>query len=116
MCDAPCNGEVECAHIVRRRYGLTRTDETNALCLCKGHHQRFTDDEFGWVDFCRGYLGSDTIDALWVKARSNNGTLSPVWWREELDRLRYLAVEMDLLDEAVRRGLVTKTWLSKARL
>lgn len=107
---AACNGALECAHIMRRDYGLTRTDLRNALCLCKGHHQRFTRDPFGWVDFCRTLIGTDEVDQLRTKAESNDGTLSRAWWADELERLRHVAVDAGIEDEARRRGLILKAW------
>jgi hypothetical protein len=41
--------QLQCAHIIGRKYNATRTDLRNAFCLCAGCHAYFTDHpvEFG---------------------------------------------------------------------
>jgi hypothetical protein len=33
-----CNGVLQCAHIISRRYRAIRWDESNAFCACAAHH------------------------------------------------------------------------------
>ena len=49
---------LQCAHIISRKYGNTRTDLENAFCLCASYHMRFTDNP---VEF--GKFTIDQIDA-----------------------------------------------------
>lgn len=77
--------KLQCAHIVSRRYSVTRTDEDNAVALCWGCHRRFTDDPFAWVTWVYGYMGEEAYEALRVKARDGVGT--KVDWSAEADRL-----------------------------
>ena len=41
--------QLQCAHIVSRKFSITRTDLRNAVCLCAGCHRKFTDRPFEWV-------------------------------------------------------------------
>jgi hypothetical protein len=43
-----CNGELQCAHIIRRRYFALRWDEANALSLCAAHHLYWTHHQLEW--------------------------------------------------------------------
>lgn len=38
----------QCAHLISRRYESCRIDETNAWCLCRTCHKRYTEDPLGW--------------------------------------------------------------------
>lgn len=44
-------GQLQCAHIIGRRYYSVRWDEDNALCLCAGHHIWFTHNPEEWRAF-----------------------------------------------------------------
>lgn len=44
-----CDGPLECAHIISRRFVRTRHDEMNALCLCRAHHRWYTEHPRFWA-------------------------------------------------------------------
>lgn len=43
-----CRADLQCAHIISRRYLNVRWDTENALCLCAGHHAYFTHNPLEW--------------------------------------------------------------------
>lgn len=79
----------DCAHIIGRRYSATRTDETNAWCLCKGCHMRLTEHPDEHVAFVAQTIGMAAFDVLKTKAlegvRSNES-----FWKSECERLTTL--------------------------
>lgn len=77
--------KLQCAHVIPRRYSVTRTDESNAMALCWSCHRRFTDDPFAWVSFIFSTLGEAEYDRLKVKAREGVGV--KVDWEAEAARL-----------------------------
>ena len=56
---------LQCGHIVSRRYNATRWDSSNAMALCRGCHMKFTYDPLGWIDF----IGQDRFFELKRKAQ-----------------------------------------------
>ena len=48
-----CSMQLQCAHIISRRYKAVRWVEENALSLCGAHHIWFTHHPLEWEDFCR---------------------------------------------------------------
>ena len=47
----PCSGPLQCAHIISRRYRVTRWAPENALPLCAGHHTYYTHHPLEWEAF-----------------------------------------------------------------
>lgn len=80
---------LQCAHIISRKYNATRTDENNAFCLCARCHMNFTDDPVGFGLFVIDRVGEPAYDAL--RAKANGGVK---WyesdWRDECARLEGL--------------------------
>lgn len=74
---------LQCAHIVSRRYSATRTDTDNAFCLCAGCHMAFTEWPIEFADFTIGQIGEDAYEALKAKARG----AGKVDWPSEVLRL-----------------------------
>lgn len=64
-----CDGRLQAAHIVSRRYRATRWDETNAMALCGAHHFKFTVNPDEW----RAWLRDNDVDwdALYWLANNN---------------------------------------------
>lgn len=83
---------LQCAHIISRRYAATRTDETNAFCLCARDHFRFTENPDEWMDFIDTTIGRAEYDRLKQKALAGVKT-SESFWRGEMDRLGALLKE-----------------------
>lgn len=80
-------GPFEHAHVIRRRYSWTRTDERNGWCLCRPCHRdvdtyitefnALVDDTIGW----------ELYEELEEKSRRRE----KFDWVQELDRLKALA-------------------------
>lgn len=83
---------LQCAHIIGRSYSWTRTDESNAWCLCAGCHLQLTNDPFLHVQFAIKTRGEDGYELLRVKAR--DGVARKFDWDAELERLRAVATEL----------------------
>lgn len=80
------NDTLQCAHIIGRRYNATRTDETNAWCLCARCHFRLGEHPDEHMQFVADTIGMDTYFEL--KARAEAGVkANDAWWRSEIDRL-----------------------------
>lgn len=82
-------GQLQCAHIISRRYAATRTDEQNAVCLCAVCHRRLTEHPHEHVAFFTMWLGSwDAYQALIDKADAGKDTvMRSAFWQDEIDRL-----------------------------
>lgn len=61
-----CKGNLQCAHIISRRYRAIRWDEDNAVALCAAHHLYWTHRPLEWQE-----LWGDTYDVL--RRRALNG-------------------------------------------
>jgi hypothetical protein len=48
-----CNGAIQCAHIMSRRYHAIRWDKTNAVPLCMAHHVFYTYKPLEWEQLVR---------------------------------------------------------------
>lgn len=80
---------LQCAHIIGRRYSATRTDETNAWCLCAGCHMRLTEHPDEHVHFVAQTIGMDAFHRL--KERALAGVkANDAFWQGEIDRLTAL--------------------------
>jgi hypothetical protein len=84
---------LQCAHIIGRRYSATRTDETNAWCLCAGCHMRLTEHPDEHMTFVAQTIGMPAFQVLNAKAlagvRSNEA-----FWLSEVERLQGLLAEV----------------------
>lgn len=78
---------LQCAHIISRRYSATRCDTRNAWCLCAGCHRRLTDWPREHSQFITQTIGSEVYDELKLKAE----TVTKVDWAAEYERLKAVA-------------------------
>lgn len=85
-----CGGtsNLQCAHIVSRRYSATRTDTDNAFALCAGCHLRFTEWPLEFHSFVLERIGEDGYQRLRKKALSG----TKVDWDAEVERLKEIAL------------------------
>lgn len=74
---------LQCAHIVSRRYAHTRTDLANAFCLCAGCHLHYTHWPLEFARFTADRIGLDAYDDLKQRAQQTG----KVDWEAEADRL-----------------------------
>ncbi len=56
--------KLQCAHIVPRRYSLTRCDPTAAWCLCAGCHLKTTEWASMHMELVDATIGRERFDSL----------------------------------------------------
>lgn len=61
---------LQCAHIIARRYANTRCQDDNAWCLCAGCHRWLTDNPFEHVAFAWQTIGEARYRELLELAQS----------------------------------------------
>lgn len=83
-CGATSN--LQCAHIIRRTYSATRTDEANGWCLCARCHFRLDTNPDEFMVFVHDTIGLDEFDRL--KRKALDGVGQKFDWEVELERLR----------------------------
>lgn len=74
---------LEAAHIIRRGFGHTRTDERNGVSLCPGCHRMFTEHPDVWEAWVPTEIGEDLLRTLRMKAKQT----THVDWDAEVARL-----------------------------
>ncbi len=77
---------LQCAHIISRRYSATRCDTRNAWCLCAACHRRLTDWPREHSYFITETIGSEVYEELRRKAE----TVTKMDWEMEYERLQQL--------------------------
>lgn len=87
-CGSPSS--LQAAHIVPRRYAATRTDESNAWCLCAGCHMRLTEHPWEHMEFVAATIGMERFDQLKAKAIDSGFKPKETFWRAEVERLTAL--------------------------
>lgn len=84
-------GQMQCAHIVSRRYAATRTAELNAWCLCAACHRYLTENPFEHVQFAHQTIGEGVYAALRATAYDGTGQVMKAdFWAREVARLTEL--------------------------
>lgn len=78
--------QLQCAHIITRKYSAVRTCEENAWCLCARCHRRLTDWPREHSRYITETIGSDKYDELRAKAEDT----SKFDWSLEYERLEEL--------------------------
>lgn len=82
---------LQCAHIVSRRFAWTRTDETNAFCLCAKCHWHFTNWPMEFAKFVDLKIGRAAYEALRAKAQR----MDKFDWAAEYERLEALWARLE---------------------
>lgn len=86
---------LQTSHILSRRFSATRTDVSNAQCLCAKCHRYFTDHP---VEFTRWLF--DTIgEAEYDRLKRKSEQVTKINWDEELLRLQ--TIHANLKDDWV---------------
>ena len=84
---------LQCAHIISRKYGNTRTDLNNAFCLCASCHMYFTDNPVEFGTFTIDKIGEEAYAVLLQQRQLT----SKVDWKQEVERLDGIARERGLI-------------------
>lgn len=79
---------LQCAHIISRKFSATRTDERNAWALCASCHRRLTDWPHEHMAFVYVTIGEELFDVLKRRALDNPRPWRESDWQEEVDRLQ----------------------------
>ena len=81
-----CDGRLECAHWIPRRYSWTRTVQSNAFCICQKHHAWFTSHPDAFQTWAVEQRGLTAYKELRLRA-SSTVTFD---WPAEAQRLEEL--------------------------
>jgi hypothetical protein len=92
------SGQLQCAHIVRRIHAHTRTDLTNAWCLCASCHRKVDADPWIFRELVDATIGEGDWRRLRLKAEV--GVRVKFDWAAEVDRLKLIAADLKRLGEA----------------
>jgi hypothetical protein len=90
------DSQIQCAHIVSRNYGHTRTDLDNAFALCAKCHWRFGKWPVEFTRFIFATIGEEEYDRIAAIAEAGKG--SKVDWDAEIDRLQTVLDNMDVVN------------------
>lgn len=89
----PCEGALQCCHLIRRKRSAVRTDLRNAASCCRGHHFYIDTHHKVLIEFCDWLYGDGWYDHLQAKADGGIRAtgLSPLmFWRHQREQLRLL--------------------------
>jgi len=84
---------LQCAHIISRKYSQTRTSLNNAFCLCASCHARYTDHPVEFGKFVTDMMGEEKYNEL----RQLSNLTDKVDWEAEADRLKEIAKEEGII-------------------
>jgi 5-methylcytosine-specific restriction endonuclease McrA len=76
--------QLQCAHIISRRYSATRTDLRNAWCLCAGCHLEVDTHAGVKMELVEQTIGEETYWELYYLAQSFRGRMD---WAAEAKAL-----------------------------
>lgn len=86
--------QIQCAHIISRNYGATRTDENNAFALCASCHFYFGKWPMEFSKFVMNEIGPDAYEQL--RGKAEQGVGKKVNWASEVERLKGKMGEFDV--------------------
>jgi len=89
--DCGSTENLQCSHIVSRKYSATRTDLDNLQCLCAKCHRRYTDWPKEFSRWITKSIGVEKYESLRLKAN----TYTKMNWDDELVRLKKIYKEME---------------------
>lgn len=79
----PCSTQLQCMHIISRRFNSTRTDTRNAFSGCAAHHRFFTDHPREFSHFITDSWAQDHYDDLYQRSQQ----VIKIDWQERIDFL-----------------------------
>lgn len=93
------SSQLQCAHVVSRRYAATRTKEWNAMALCSACHRRLTehpDEATAWNYIWCDLFGEKSYEEVRRIAYEGKDTVmrSP-FWQSEIARLSALLEDVN---------------------
>lgn len=86
-----CSQQLQCMHIISRRFSNTRTDLRNAFSGCAAHHRFYTDHPREFSRFITDTWAQEYYDQVYAKSQA----FRKVNWDDELERLREIKKQLD---------------------
>jgi hypothetical protein len=78
-----CSPQLQCMHIISRKYNATRCDLRNAFSGCAAHHRYFTDHPRQFSRFITTTWAQDYYDQMYQRSR-NSAIGKLVDWEERV--------------------------------
>lgn len=85
-----CSPQLQCMHIISRRFSNTRTDLRNAFCGCAAHHRYYTDQPREFSKFITETWAQEYYDHIHRKSQE----YAKVDWDDELTRLQEIKQQL----------------------
>jgi len=70
--DLKCSPQLQCMHIISRKYNATRCDLRNAFSGCAAHHRYFTDHPRQFSRFITTTCAHKYYDDVWRRSRDSS--------------------------------------------
>lgn len=97
--DIQCSSQLQCMHIVSRKYNATRCDTRNAFSGCAAHHRFYTDHPREFSRFITQTWAQEYYDIVYKNSRNSSlGKLTD--WEERVAFLTDIKQGRITLNEA----------------
>ena len=97
--DVRCSPQLQCMHIISRRFNATRCDTRNAFSGCAAHHRFFTDHPREFSKFITTTWAQKYYDEVYQNSR-NSSLGKQVDWDERVAFLTDIKEQRITLEEA----------------
>lgn len=97
--DVKCSPQLQCMHVVSRRFNATVTDTRNGLSGCAAHHRYFTDHPRQFSRFLTTSKVHQYYEVVWQNSR-NPSLGKSVDWNERIEFLARIKSGAITLTEA----------------
>jgi hypothetical protein len=97
--DVKCSPQLQCMHIISRRFNATRCDTRNAFSGCAAHHRFFTDHPREFSKFITTTWAQKYYDEVYQNSR-NSSLGKQVDWDERVAFLTDIKEQRITLEEA----------------
>lgn len=87
LCGEQEYSKLQAAHIIPRRYAVTRCDPENAWCLCVRDHMRLTEHADEHMALVAATIGLERFDEL-KRAATVGVKANDAYWQGWIDRLQ----------------------------
>lgn len=81
-----CSPQLQCMHIISRRFNATRCDTRNAFSGCAAHHRFYTDHPRQFSRFITNTWAQEHYDHIYDKSRDSSAG-KRVDWNERIEFL-----------------------------
>lgn len=86
-----CSQQLQCMHIISRRFSNTRTDLRNAFSGCAAHHRFYTDHPREFSKFITETWAQVYYEHIYRKSQE----VGKIDWDDELERLKEIKKQLD---------------------